>query len=302
MAVMDQSTYASQSPVTDPGELADRLEAVPADLTSLQRAACRLVFHYRADGDFAENNIAQDRIGEIDTRYADQMLERLVELHDGALTDERLPHQRLVGCCRDFTVLFLALARHKGLPARARVGFATYFAAGWNVDHEIAEVWDTDEQRWRLVDPELHEGHVDPTDGAAVDPLDVDPARFIVAPQAWLACRAGRADPERFVVAPDLDIPMTRSWPYLVHNLLQDLAALNKREMVLWDSWGLAERGHLSPDQLDLLDRVARTMMDGEVSVQDLRDLYARDELRVPPVVTSYSPAGNAPLRVPIVR
>jgi transglutaminase-like putative cysteine protease len=53
-----------------------------------------------------------------------------------------------VGCCRDFTVLFFALARHKGVPAREWVGFATYFAAGWAVDHEIAEVWDAAEHRW----------------------------------------------------------------------------------------------------------------------------------------------------------
>lgn len=302
MAVIDQSTYASQSPFTDPGEFAGRLDVVPGDLRSLYRAARELVFHYRGGGDFAENNIAENRISEIDTRYAERMLERLVELHDAPLTGERLPHQRLVGCCRDFTVLFLALARHKGLPARARVGFATYFAAGWNVDHELAEVWDTEERRWRLIDPELHEGHVDPTDGAVVNPLDVDRERFIAAPQAWLACRAGRADPERFVVAPELEIPMTRSWPYLVHNLIHDLAALNKQEMVLWDFWGLAESEHLSAEQLDLLDTVARIMVGGEVAVNDLRDLYAREEFRVPSVVTSYSPAAEGPLRVSIAR
>lgn len=302
MAVIDQSIYASQSPFTDPGEFADRLEAVPGDITSLQRAACRLVFHYRGDGDFAENKIAEHRINEIDTRYADRMLKRLVDLHDAPLTDERLPHQRLVGCCRDFTVLFLAMARQKGLPARARVGFATYFAAGWNVDHEIAEVWDTEGQHWRLVDPELREGHVDPTDGAVVNPLDVDPTRFITAPQAWLACRAGRADPERFVVAPDLDEPMTRSWPFIVHNLLQDLAALNKHEMVLWDDWGLADSDDLDEDHRALLDRVARIMVGDEVTVDDLRNLYDQDEFRVPSVVTSYSPAAEAPLRVSVAR
>jgi hypothetical protein len=175
MAVIDPVAYASQSTFTDPGELADRLDVVPGDLTSLQQAARRLVFHYRGDGDFAQNNIAADRISEIDTRYADRMVKRLVELHDAPLSAERLPHQRLVGCCRDFTVLFLALARHKGVSARARVGFATYFVAGWSVDHEIAEVWDATEHRWRQVDPELHDGHIDPTDGAVIDPLDVPP-------------------------------------------------------------------------------------------------------------------------------
>jgi hypothetical protein len=110
VAVIDPVAYASQSAFTDPGDLAVRLDTVPGDLTSLQRAARQQVFHYRGDGDFAENNIAADRIAEIDTRYADRMFKRIFELHDAPLSAERLPHQRLVGCCRDFTVLFLALA------------------------------------------------------------------------------------------------------------------------------------------------------------------------------------------------
>jgi len=298
VATIDQSTYVSQSPVTDPGMLAGRLDVVPGDLEALQRAACRLVFHYRAGGDFAENGIAADRLGEVDTRYAAPMFERLFELHDTSLDEERAAHQRLVGCCRDFTVLFLALARQKGVPARARVGFATYFAPGWYIDHEIAEVWDAAEQRWRLVDPELRDGHIDPTDGATVNPLDVDPNRFLVGPHAWLACRAGHADPERFVVLPELDIPVLRSWPYLVHNLVHDLAALNKREMVLWDVWGIAESESLSDEQRALLDRVARTMTAPDVTMNDLQELYAREEFRVPPIVTSYSPATEEPRRV----
>src|SRR5438105_11843845 len=124
--------------------------------------------------------------------------------------------------------------------------------------------------------PGTHRRH---STGAVIDPLDVPSDRFIVAPRAWLACRAGDADPERFVVDPGLDIPMTRSWPFLVHNLLQDLAALNKHEMVLWDWWGLAESNNLTADQLDLLDRVADVLASGEAAVDDLRELYNRAEL-----------------------
>ena len=298
----ERHIYATQSPVTDPGVLAYRLDAVEGDLAAMQRAARQLVFHYRGDGDFAANGIAAERLAEIDTRYADRMLDRLVALHDVPLGVERLPHQRLVGCCRDFTVLFLAMARRKGVPARARVGFATYFAAGWNVDHEVAGVWDAAEQRWRLVDPELRDGHRDPTDGAVIAPLDVPADRFITAPRAWLACRAGTADPARFVVHPTLDVPQTRGWPYLVHNLLHDLAALNKQEMVLWDSWGLAERDELTADQLELLDRAAAIMVSGTTTSDDLRDLASRAELQVPSEVTSYSPAADRPLRVVVRR
>ena len=35
-----------------------------------------------------------------------------------AVDGARRPGQRLVGCCRDFTVLFVPMARHKGIPSR----------------------------------------------------------------------------------------------------------------------------------------------------------------------------------------
>jgi hypothetical protein len=43
-------------------------------------------------------------------------------------------------------------------------------------------------------------------------------------------------------------------------------------------------------------------MASGEATVDDLRELYNRAELRVPSVVTSYSPAADAPVRVSVAR
>jgi transglutaminase-like putative cysteine protease len=63
------------------------------------------------------------------------MLERVFELDGRDLADVRPPVKRLIGCCRDFTVLYSAMARQHGIAARARVGFATYFVSGSNVDH-----------------------------------------------------------------------------------------------------------------------------------------------------------------------
>ncbi len=128
------------------------------------------------------------------------------------------------------------------------------------------------------------------------------PDRFIVAPRAWLVCRAGAADPERFVVDPGLALPQTRGWPYLVHNLLHDLAALTKQEMVLWDSWGVAERTDLSAEDGALLDHVADILVSGATALDDLRRLADRAELKVPAEVTSYSPAADTPLRVAVAR
>ncbi|HWV34809.1 MAG TPA: transglutaminase-like domain-containing protein [Thermomicrobiales bacterium] len=296
----DLAYYASQSAFSDPGMLTGMLDSVPRDVAAMKDAVTPLVFHYMGDGDWAENGISPDRRPEIDLRYADRMLGRLRELSDKPLGEMRAPHERMVGCCRDFTLLFVSLLRHQGIPARSRVGFAAYFFAGWNVDHVVAEVWDAAESRWRLIDPELRAGHVDPTDGVTIDPLDLPRDRFLVGADAWLRCREGGEDPERYLVSPFLDIPQTRGFPYLLHNLVHELAALNKREMILWDDWGISEAwDSLADDQLSLLDQTAQTMLASEVTVSDLQRLYDRDEFRVPGVVTSYTSAvENPPIQV----
>jgi hypothetical protein len=147
---MDPLTYyAQQSPFTDPGRRVNILDDLPRDVSGLCQVVQGLVVHYRL-GHLFDLEIPEERLPEIDTRYAESMLERIAELENRSLTEERPPEKRLVGCCRDFTVLFVAMARHLGIPARARVGFADYFVPDYNVDHEVAEVWDAGERRWRL--------------------------------------------------------------------------------------------------------------------------------------------------------
>lgn len=144
---MDPLTYyAEHSPFTDPGRQSGLLDDLPRDVAGLCRVVQGLVVHYRL-GHLFDLEIPEERLPEIDTRYAESMLTRIVELQDSSLAEERPPEKRLVGCCRDFTVLFVTMARHLGIPARARVGFADYFVPDYNVDHEVAEVWDAGERR-----------------------------------------------------------------------------------------------------------------------------------------------------------
>ncbi|WP_369173258.1 hypothetical protein AB5J49_37320 [Streptomyces sp. R28] len=79
-------------------------------------------------------------------------------------------------------------------PARVRGGFGTYFVDGFHEDHWITEYLLPDGS-WRLVDPQvLHPAYGD----LGFDPLDVPRDRFLVAGEAWRACRAGAADPQTF--------------------------------------------------------------------------------------------------------
>jgi Transglutaminase-like superfamily len=292
--------YVAQSRVTEPGRFTEQVQALPGTLSAMRHAASQLVFHYRGGGDWAANGVEAARLAEIDTRYAESMLARIFELSDLPLTADRAASQRVVGCCRDFTVLFLAIARAHGWAARARVGFGSYLGGPWNYDHVVAEVWDTAEGRWRLVDAQLPDDYVDSYLGVPVDVADLTRTQFVTGAAAWQACRTGGADAARFLVDPDLDIPITKGWPYIRHNLIHDLAALTKREMVLWDYWGWAEiEGELTPAQLAALDELAAAI-NHDAPVAELLAFAERDGLRVPGTVTSYSAACTTPLRVTV--
>ncbi|MFG1997647.1 transglutaminase-like domain-containing protein [Spirillospora sp. NPDC048911] len=291
--------YSSQSKVTDPGELAAWIGGVPGDLDGVRRAAAHLVFHYWAHGDITEHGFPSERRAEINLRYADVMLRRARELNPTPPSAERAPTERLVGCCRDNTVLFLALARHNGIPARGRVGFADYLVPGLFIDHMIPEVWDAAEGRWRLVEPEFPDGHTPPGEDAPLDLTDVPRHRFLTGSEAWELCRAGKVDPERVLVGPGIDLPFLKSWPYLVHNLVFDLAALNKDEMLLWDGWGVIDTRD-APDEpmFERMDALAALINDPEVTLDRVQAAYADEDLRVPPVVSSHPPPDNERIRV----
>jgi hypothetical protein len=293
--------WGTQSQVTDPGRAAAAIDDLPADIRALREASSQLVFHYRAGGDFAEQGVPAERTVEINTRYADAMFALLLERGEPAFDRTRQAPDRVVGCCRDATVLFLSLARHKGIPARARVGFAAYFHPGWLIDHVIAEVWDEAEGRWRLVDPEMSSEWTPEVDGRVVDWMDLTDDQFVTGPRAWQAARAGKSDPARHVVAPDLDVPVLRGWPYIAHNAIHDLAALNKTEMLLWEGWGMQLShgpGPVPEPDAAALDEICARTADPEVSPDAVAALAGRDGLRVPQTVTRFDPYGGPPSEV----
>lgn len=84
---------------------------------------------------------------------------------------------------------------------------------------------------------------------------------------------------------------------YIQSQLVRDLGALNKTELLCWDCWGLGDRGpddEVSAEEMALLDRVAAlTTCEGNEAFFEMRALYEEDaRLRVPPVVNSYTRMG----------
>lgn len=289
--------WSTHSPITRPGEDAvEAIAALPSDIPSLHHAANQLVLHYRARA----SEVLPERQHEIHTRYADAMLTRVFSRGPGAtLSQDRGPLDQTVGCCRDSAVLLVALARSKGYAARARVGFAAYFDEPLMLDHVVAEIWDPALQRWRLVDADVGLLGDD-----KVNVLDLRPGiDFQTAPHAWALLRAGKIKDE------DVEQRYTcfRGAPaklcgkkIIAHNAVHDLAALDKKELLLWEEWGMRAVEHeVTAAEAALLDEVAAVIAHQDIKVDDMQALMAREDLKIPDEILLYDPyASDDPPKV----
>jgi transglutaminase superfamily protein len=189
----------------------------------------------------------------------------------------------VVGVCHHFALLLTALLRAKGIPARYRCGFGAYFNAPKFEEHLVCEYWNASDLRWILVDAQL-----DPVWRPKLkfrfDPLDVPRDQFIFAAEAWKQCRTGKADPAMFGIF----VGELRGLWFIAAELIRDIAAFNKAEMLPWDGWGAMPHPgqQLDAGQLAYFDRLAALAADADSSFAKLRTLYESDErVHVPDTV-----------------
>ncbi len=287
--------YATPGPMTAPGPMVTLLDDLPADVGQLVRVVQGLLIHvFWADRYGLE--LDEARQSEVQIRPLSAKLERIVELDPRSLTEPRDLDKRLVGNCRDFSLLLAGLLRHQGVPARARCGFGRYFLPDHYEDHWVGEYWNAGQGRWVLVDAQmdaLQRGALN----LPFDPLDVPRDQFITGGRAWQLCRAGQADAETFGIH-----DMHGLW-FVRGNLVRDVAALNKMELLPWDSGGLVyvegDDEALSATDLAALDEMAALSGGEAADFAYIQRLYeSSDQWRVPPIITTFTPAG--PVSVPL--
>jgi hypothetical protein len=280
----EQAFYLQHGVIGHPGASAHYFENLPSDIPGLCKLVQGIYQHYMAAKD-----MPQERRIEVDIRYMPDILEQIHRLDPRPLIEARPRERRFIGCCRDAALLLVTMARHLGIPARSRVGFATYIrtsAPDFKVDHVVGEIWDADLQRWRLVDPEQPDWLIE-HNNITFDVTDIPRDRFIVGGQAWDACRRGEDDPLNYGVTPD--DPYVRGWWFVRNRLIHDLATQNRMELLLWDSWGIMEYDYKPTDaDLALMDQVAKVTQHGTLT--EKQALYQRPEFTAPRTVMSYSP------------
>lgn len=279
--------HAAQTAYSDPGRYAGLLDAVPTDIAGLTDVVRNLLIHYRG----GEIEFTADHLEEVNHRWVDEILACDQRRNGVPLTTPRKPADKVAGCCRDFTLLAVSILRHQGIPARSRIGFATYFTPAFNHDHVVAEYWNG--ERWVVVDPQIAPG-----EHLGFDGHDIPPGRFLSAAEVWQAFRAGEIDDGLYGVAPDL--PLRGGW-FIRDSVFLQLAHLQGDELLLWDGFG-AMADDLSMD-LGPTDELAALLVAADAgdraASSKLDDLYRTDpEVHPGRLIEVRSPTGTPPYRV----
>lgn len=275
--------YSRPSQFADLARHTTLLDALPTDVDGLVRAVQRLVIYDVVARDFYGVEIAAERTNEIHLRRVAEFVDRLMAIDDRPLSAGRSAERRLVGRCYHFMLLVVAFLRRLGVAARARCGFADYFNPGYFEDHWVCEFWDSGRRRWVLVDAQLDEIWRQRL-SVDFDILDVPRDRFLVAGEAWSRCRSGRAHPAQF----GIHHAGHRGLWFVAGDLIRDIAALNKDELLPWDVWGAQPRPDetLAEEQRIFLDRLAELSREPDANFSALRETYRRDgRIRVPDTV-----------------
>jgi hypothetical protein len=269
------SFYAAPGGMTFAGRHAARFAELPRDVSALVGVVQGLALHAYVASSLYGYDIPDERQAESHLRTMEAMLDCLLTLDSRPLSIARPVSKRLVGVCHHSTLLMVAMLRARGVAARARCGFGTYFNPGYFEDHWVCEYWSDAEARWVLVDAQFDETWRAAA-GIDHDVLDVPRDRFLVAGEAWARCRAGHADPSKFGIA----VGGLRGLWFIAGNVIRDVAALNKIEMLPWDVWGgmPGTNGTLTPEQLAFIDELAAFSRTPDAFFEQLRRRYESDD------------------------
>ncbi len=259
---MDSLTYyKTQSSFTDPRSYQELYDALPRTAEELSAVVDGLMLDYR---DIYKYPIVNERLLTMHSRTAEAIIESMLSWNKEPLTETRpMPDRFLAGTC-DYANLFVSMARNAGIPARKRAGFSEGESC------ERPEYYDENEKKWKMLDIS-----------------GMYPGEFIPAADIWLGWRCGEVDAKKFTAAMDSGATL------ILANLMLDIAAMNKRELLEWDrySWSLRPLDEFSDRALQTLDKAAELLLAGEDGLEELWALYENEEgIQVPHIVRCYPP------------
>ncbi len=257
--------YASQSPFTDPGKNVQMYEGLPVSASEICKVVDGITLDYNERWKYPIQN---ERWLETNNRYVDEFLDSVKALDKvDPITDGRPEDLRMMTSVSHVASMCVSMLRHVGIPARKRVGF---IPAGEKFGtYEIVEYYDQADGSWKVADP----------NGKGAD--------FISASQAYCDVRTGKTDAALYINDDRKGIEI------VIANLILDLAAVNKKEMLSWDRYGWMVRpvSDYSDRAWEILDGVADLLANDDKNIDKLIACYDSEEgLEIPRIIFCDSP------------
>lgn len=247
----------------------------PDDIDKITRIIRGLLIHPSTIKPLRNLDLPKSRIQkERGFKTVQQILDRANKLDPSPLIIPREPKKRVVAICKHFSMLLCSILREKGIPARTRCGFATYFQGGWFEDHWICEYWNKKQKRWVRVDSQIDDlqavaYHIDREE---IDFLDLPKGVFFPAGVLWKLYREGFIDGR---LAGFSDVNGASGGWYVRGNMLRDFFALNEIEYLYSEEDDLMSSNY-KPNRRDLklLDEIARLTVNADENFEKVRRLY----------------------------
>ena len=275
--------YRTHSPWTDPGMLQAMFHGIPDDILSVVQAVQGVLIHggltwlYKLTPSEAQDNGFR-------IRRTEELLRRIKSLDNAAVGVPRPKERRLVVNCRQFAVLTCSVLRDKGIPARARAGYALYtWGRGMYENHWICEYWNRAEERWVQVDAQIDAKQKELM-RIDFNTLDMPTGKFVAAGEGWRRYRNGEVKLEAFGLG-GKDGWNPIGWGMVMPNVTCDMMALNKMELLPWDVnpyWGKKEEA-MTAEDMAIIDKAAALSCQVDREWLQIRDFYeSHPVLRMP--------------------
>jgi hypothetical protein len=227
----EQDYYLQQTKNTDPGQFSYLFDNVPTNVKEIFRIARNVVEHHAG---INSEKISLERYIEMEI---DPVSEIFSILHKNGVRDITQPialEHKVVGNCFNISKVAVSMLRAKGIPARIRYAYCTYFYDGFNHEQALVEYWDKQARKWRRGDASMNEEIMKHLDiNVDIDLLDVSTELSQPIADVWIGCRKGELSFEQYGAS--VDTRKRGGIGHVAHKLTHDLACLNQLELMACD-------------------------------------------------------------------
>ncbi|QOR35042.1 transglutaminase domain-containing protein [Clostridium sp. 'deep sea'] len=270
------SNYIKQTTYTNPHQYAYLYSDIPNDICSIVKIVNNLLIHPSKLSKYSDINVNETEIWNNEPKTVFDILKKLAKKNNTSLVNARANNEKVIVTCRGFTLLLTSILRHKGIPARARAGFAPYIVKEINIDHFICECYIKQQQRWVLLDADFLK-------------IDFDKSEFCYVANVYLDCLSGKKDALKFGCDDNW------GFSYIIMYLNLDLLCLCKAEYwynpktpitnkLYWSgktSYNEATK-NLSTNEKKLLFELAKLMQYCNENYSRLQDILNNDLCLLP--------------------